>query len=71
MPVVRLAVILPITALSAAEPVFFSGSGAFSLPLQRVSQCLAPLGRCLTGTLALLAELFGTALLTLPFACLL
>jgi hypothetical protein len=57
MPVVRLAVILPITALFASEPVFFSGSCAISQPLQRVSQCLAPLGRCLTGTLALFVEL--------------
>ena len=68
MPVVRLAVILPITALSAAEPVFFSGSGAFSQPLQRVPACLSG---CLTSTLALFAELFCTALLPLTFAFLL
>jgi len=71
MPVVRLAVILPITALSAAEPVFFSGSGAFSLPLQRVPALSACLSGCLTSTLALFAELLCAALLTLPISCLL
>ena len=71
MPFECVIVILLITVLSAAEPVFFSGSGAFSLPLQRVSQCLAPLGRCLTGTLALFAELLCAELLPLTFAFLL
>jgi len=71
MPVVRLADILLITALFAAEPVFFSGSGAFSLPLQRVPALSACLCGCLAGTLALFAELLCAALLTLTFAFLL
>lgn len=68
MPLVRVVVILLITVLSAAEPVFFSGSYAFSPPLQRVPALSA---YRLTGTLALFAELLCAALLTLPFAFLL
>ena len=68
MPLVRVVVILLITVLSAAEPVFFSGSCAFSLPLQRVPALSA---YRLTDTLALFVELLCAALLTLPVAFLL
>ncbi len=68
MPVERVVIILLTTMFSDAEPVLFSGSCAFSLPLQRVPA----LSACrLTRTLALFAELHCAALLTLPIAFLL